>query len=60
MSFLFTRKSNFLSLFVGIRAEIRFTLICPLISPFKLDADKFILSITEKNETSSEKSLGFI
>ena len=49
---------NLLHLLVEIRIESNFPLINPskLMSLFKLVVDKFILSTTEKSETSSAKS----
>ena len=48
----FATKNNLLHLLVGIRVQSHF--------PFKLIADKFILSTTEKGETSFSKSLAFV
>ena len=61
----FTRKNNLLRLFVGIRVESHIRLgksqtFILLQSLFKLVADKFILSTTEKSETLSAKTLTFV
>ena len=58
----FDEKNNLLGLFVGIRVESHFPLVCPSIyllkSLFKLVPDKFILSIKEKKENVVCKELG--
>ena len=60
----FTRKHNLLRLFVGSGSKDIFRLLTKafilLKSLFKLVADKFILSTTEKSEASSAKSLLFV